>query len=148
MSSVLVGVSAGLLCFGVLASWRWLTARLSDAPLGWDALPIRRRRAIRRAVLRGQAIDGTPDEARAAADLAARLMRRMSSGRRVLLACLFVASTCCWLFLGETRHQSVWFALAMLYGVLTPVQAWRSWRTARRLRAAYKANSEFAYGPA
>ena len=49
-------------------------------------------------------------------------------------------------YLADELDKAV--AFVRRYVVLTPVQAWRSWRTAQRLRVAYSANSELGHGSA
>jgi hypothetical protein len=146
MSAVLVGLGAGLVVATATTLWRWYTARMRNPPLGWDELSMSRRRVIRRAVLKGEAVE--TEDARVAADLAVGLMRQLSVARRAYVACFYALGAAYWLVLAGRRHQRGYLLLAGLYAALLVFHLWRSRRIARRLQSAYVTNAELGYRPA
>jgi hypothetical protein len=120
--------------------WKRFNARISSAPEGWDVLPRRRRREIRRAVLLGERVDGTPDEARMAGDIAALLLRQFSGQRIAFTICVVLAGAAYWVFLAVRTDRPAWLILAVGCVAICGSNVWRWRHTAARLREAFAAN--------
>src|SRR4051812_11927093 len=85
------------------AAWRLFDGAVRGAPPEWRNMPRARRRAIRKAILHGEAVDGTPAEFRMAGGLVAAVMRRTNSARLVLTLLASAFFGVYWLVLAVRR---------------------------------------------
>ena len=104
MDGFLGGFTAAALAVSGFMAWRLYDGDVRDAPGGWRDLPRARRRAIRRAVLRGETVLGTPAELLLAGGVATAFRRRLDPAR---LGLAVVASGLCaayWTVAGLHGH--------------------------------------------
>src|SRR4051794_27101826 len=135
---VIIVAVASLVPLG-FAAWRLFDAAVRGAPPEWRNVPRPRRRAIRKAILHGEAVDGTPAELWMVDGLVTALMRRANPARLVLPLLLAAFSAVYWLVLAVRRDDPAWLVLAAVYVALGVIQAFEWRRLKRRLDRAYVA---------
>jgi hypothetical protein len=113
-------------------------------PLEWQELNPSRRRAIRSAVRRGRAVDGTPAEAWVAAELASGSIASWSVARRVGVAAFSLVFAALLCLVALVRGDEEMALVALTFGALQVVSLAANAQRHRRFRAAFAANLERA----